>query len=167
MHQGLFFSCQGPEAGQTNTQNNQRSASACRHIVSLSLLRSQFTRSGAISSPQAKVARMGKLCLRKMASPVWRNDSADGSTRLSSVFSAHQAAHTRFSSPCSSPLCLLTAGAQGKWQQTKSSVLALQRMLAYLDVYSCWTEPVVLFTARCYVDTFPSSGGLGWGALQV
>nr|KAF6450509.1 hypothetical protein HJG59_008383 [Molossus molossus] len=35
----------------------------------------------------------------------------------------------------------------------------------FLAVCSCWTEPLVLFTTRCLVGTFPGSATLGWSVL--
>lgn len=37
----------------------------------------------------------------------------------------------------------------------------------YLAIFSCWTVPLVLFIARCYVGTFPSFVTLHWGVQLV
>ena len=39
-----------------------------------------------------------------------------------------------------------------------------KRVAASLAVSPHWTETQVLFTARCYIGDFSSSGSLGWGA---
>ena len=69
--------------------------------------------------------------------------------------------------PCiSSLLCPPSAGAQDKLLQTKGFCVGPVRWLsASLAVSSWWTETLLLFTVRCYLGSFPSSGVL-WCSLD-
>ena len=60
----------------------------------------------------------------------------------------------------SSPLCPPSARSQGKCLQMTFYALPFKRLSASLAVAPWHTETLLLFTAKCYLGSFPSSGAL-------
>lgn len=178
--QRLAFSSIGPGA---KSQNFQRSALVCWlcakfcHQTSLQctpqkpdLSSKRWSKrnspDGAISSPQANVPCRGVLFPRKIVSAVSGMTSAHRSRGCSFSF-LPRATNLRFSSRGSIPLCPLSAGVQDKWLQTKLCALALQEAFFFKFISSHLSlvdRNPLLFTGGCYLDYFPSSGAINWGA---
>ena len=110
---------------------------------------------GAIASPQADAIWRGLLCLRRTASAAWGMTQHRDPGGCSFSF-LPRAICPRVSSHISSPPCIPSARAQGKWLQLKFYVGPLRCSLSLQLSLPGRQKPPLLFTAGCYLCSFSS-----------
>ena len=115
------------------------SESASISTTEQSLSATRIPAGGTVAYPQADATWRGEFCLRKLAPASWgmtQHGDPDGwpFTYLP------RATYPRLFSHCSSLFCPSSAGAQGKWLQTKFCVLSVSLAVSPYQKTHCFSQ---------------------------